>query len=172
MSFLAGKITLIVGAAAMAMGLAGGLGIGRMHGERAVNRLHAAHALERAQAARTALQAEQAARAEERRRVHTVTEIADAAHLQAAAARADAVRADRAARELRHAYLAVAVAIASGGTANTTTAGGGAPATGPGLVLADVLGWADSPLRDLAAALDQSRIAGQACERAYDGLTQ
>lgn len=165
-------VTLIVGAAAMALGLAGGFGIGNMHGEREANRLRAEHALGLTQAARTALQAEQAARTKEQRRIHTIMEIADASHLQATDARADALRADRTARELRRAYLAVARALTRGAAADSAATGGSAPATGPGLVLADVFSWADGPLRELAAALDQSRIAGLACERAYDGLTR
>jgi hypothetical protein len=37
-------------------------------------------------------------------------------------------------------------------------------------VLADVLGRADDRAGELAAALDASRAAGLACERAYDAL--
>lgn len=169
---IGGQLTLIVGAAAMAMGLAGGLGIGRLHATQQVNKIVAAHALEQAQAARTAQQAEQAARAEEQRRVRALTEASDVAHDQAAQARADAVRAERAAVQLRRAYLIVAAALTDGrAAADPTVAGASAPAAGPGLVLSDLLGRGDRLLRQCAAALDQSRIAGLACERAYDALT-
>lgn len=47
---------------------------------------------------------------------------------------------------------------------------GGEAATGPGLVLADVLSSAAGRAVDLAAALDEARTAGIACERAYDAV--
>jgi hypothetical protein len=52
-----------------------------------------------------------------------------------------------------------------------TTAAASAPATGAGDLFADVLGRMDAHGRQLAAAADQARIAGSACERAYMSLT-
>lgn len=47
-----------------------------------------------------------------------------------------------------------------------------APARAALAVCTDVLGRADEAAGELAAALDQSRIAGAACERSYDSLTE
>ena len=38
------------------------------------------------------------------------------------------------------------------------------------LVFAELFGRGDATLRECASALDQSRTAGRACERAYDAL--
>ena len=162
--------TLIVGVAAMALGLFGGLGLARMDGQRKLASLQLQYAVERAQAERQAKQAIDRARAVEQWRVAEVMEVSDAAHAQAAAARTDAERARAAAVELRRAYLAAAGALTRKRPADPAAAGASAPAAGPGLVLTELFGRGDATLRECASALDQSRTAGRACERAYDAL--
>lgn len=162
--------TLIAGAVCLALGLFGGLGIARMDGQRKLASLQAQHAIERAQAERQAKQAIDRARAVEQWRVAEVMEVSDAAHAQAAAARTDAERARAAAVELRRAYLAAAGALTRKRPADPAAAGASAPAAGPGLVLTELFGRGDATLRECASALDQSRTAGRACERAYDAL--
>lgn len=115
--------------------------------------------------AEQAQRAQADARAEELRRVAAHQEIANVASL--ARARADD---DRRAADAAHRRLLDAARAAGAAAADPGPAGGGAPTSGAGLVLADVLGSADDAAGELAAALDAARIAGLACERAYDAL--
>lgn len=89
--------------------------------------------------------------------------IARETNTRLARARADA---DGARAELDRLRLAAADTAA---TASPATAG--EAATGPGLVLADVLSGAAGRAVELAAALDAARTAGTACERSFDALT-
>ena len=114
-----------------------------------------------------ALKAEVAAREEEQRRERKHQEIADDAQIQLTQARAAAAAAGRAADGLRQ-QLASFVSAAG---ADPATAKGGTPAGDPIGVLADVLERADSRAGILADYADRARIAGAACERAYDSLT-
>lgn len=83
---------------------------------------------------------------------------------------ADLVRSNRAAAGLRNA--AAAAAERARQTSQGTQAGAGSPpAEDPAGVLADVLGSIDARAGILAKIADDSRIAGQACERSYDSLT-
>lgn len=87
-----------------------------------------------------------------------------------AARRAAAVSAD-AARKLREHFPRLIAAVAADARGLDPAAAVGSEATtGPGLVLSNLLGGMDARGRECAAALDQSRIAGQACERSYDAL--
>lgn len=124
-----------------------------------------------AAAAQATADAVQAARDEEQRRTAAIQEIADAASNALAVARADAVRARAAADRLRRAAETYAAAHCGAGPEDPAVAPGSAPATGPGLVLADLFGRADDTAGDLAAAFDAARAAGLACQRAYDSLT-
>lgn len=129
-----------------------------------------ARALADAEAATT--RAVEDARTKEQRRADAVQEIADHAHAQLAAARADAGRARAAADRLRRAADAYAAAVCGGAAADSPSTASSAPATGPGLVLADLFGRADARAGELAAAFDAAHAAGVACERAYDALTE
>ena len=123
----------------------------------------------RADVAQASAAAASAALAETARRQAQLTEITAHADTQIAAARADAVRARAAADRLRSAAQSAARACNAGPT-DPAPADAGTPATGPGLVLADVLSRANDTTGELAAALDAARAAGLACERAYDSL--
>ncbi|MGC4075460.1 MAG: DUF2514 family protein [Rubrivivax sp.] len=132
----------------------------------AARRLHAEHLAADERATR---EAEQAARFEESRRTAAHREIADEAQRMAARGRADSAAADDAARRVRDRAEQLAAACPSAG--DPTPAAGSAPAAGPGLVLADMLRRADARAGELARYADEARIAGLACERAYDSLT-
>lgn len=80
--------------------------------------------------------------------------------------RIDRADADAAGRDLR---LRLAAAIAA---VRSASAPGGAPAGDPIGVLADVLDRADARAEVLAEYADRARVAGAACERAYDSLRQ
>ena len=111
------------------------------------------------------------ARSEELRRQAAINEVSQNAQTEIDRARADAAAAHAAADSLRD--QAQRLAAAAGKTcSNPRPAAAGKAAGSPGLVLADVLGRADDAAGELAAALDRSRIAGLACERAYDALKQ
>jgi hypothetical protein len=161
--------------AALVAGFLGFLGGSHHRGllaERDLAKERAAFALAHSVAASAAQAAEAQARAEERRRTFRVMETSDAAQTAAAAARVDRARADRAAGQLRDAYSAVATALTSRAGQDSAPAAGGPPGVGAGLVLADLFSGGDALLREAAAALDQSLIAGLACERSYDSMTR
>lgn len=109
----------------------------------------------------------EAARAEEQRRTAAQTEIANAATKDAERARQDARTAAATSDGLRK-RVAELIAAAR----NPATPASGQAAGDPLDVLADVLSRADKTAGDLAEYADQARIAGHACERAYDSLTE
>ena len=132
-------------------------------------RLHAAeHDLRDLQLALAQAQAEaeRVARAEETRRAAAITEVQTHARRQIARAQADAAGARAAADSLRQR----AAEYASAAACDPAAATGGDAAPGPGLVLADLLGRAADRAVELAAAADQARAAGDACQRAYNAL--
>lgn len=110
------------------------------------------------------LAAVQAARAEEQRRTNEQAEIAKNAKNDAEQARADARAAGDVSERLR-ARIAELLAKRPAPT------GGSAPAQDADELLAELFRRADSRAGILAQDLDDARIAGQACERAYDALT-
>jgi len=109
------------------------------------------------------VEAVQQARAEDQRRVAAHQEIAHEATQKADLARADARAARAAAERLRRRVAE----LASGGASAPS---GGLPTGDPIGVLADVLERADRRAGALAEYADSARIAGQACERAFDAL--
>jgi len=131
----------------------------------------ASWAAERADTATRTAAAEAQGRAVEAQRTATLETIRHDAQTSIAQARIDAAVAARAAGSLRQRAAELATACDRGFAADPAAAAGSAPAAGPGLVLADVFGRADNAAGELAAAYDQARAAGLACERAYDSLT-
>ncbi|WP_454765527.1 DUF2514 family protein [Cupriavidus campinensis] len=124
---------------------------------------------ERLDAARAQVKAVDDARIEEQRRAAAQSEIANAATKELAGARADAAAANNAAGRLRQRVAELVAAGRAAGNPAPTSAG---QAAGDPLdVLADVLGRADQRAGILAEYADAARVAGQACERAYDALT-
>lgn len=124
---------------------------------------------DRAAAAGAAASAIAAYRAEEQRRAAALQETVDVAQTDAALARKDARSAAGAAERLRQ-HVAALAASCRGGPSDTATASSGAPAAGAGLVLAQLFQRADDRAGELAQYADQARIAGAACERAYEAL--
>lgn len=136
---------------------------------RALQAEKAEHAQDKEHAAEAQTQAVNAARAEEQRRTAAQSEIANDANTQRTAALADAFAARAAAGSLRD---QVASLVRSAKAARHSTAAAGSAPTGDALdLLADVLGRADERAGELAKIADDSRIAGQQCERDYDALT-
>lgn len=104
----------------------------------------------------------------ERLRTRAIAKETDRAFSQADQARRDRDRlaAAVAAERLRH-----AARVPAGEDRRDPTAAESRPPTaGAGLVLTDLLSGTGERLRSCAAALDESRIAGQFCERAYDAI--
>lgn len=130
-----------------------------------------AWAADRSRADAEALRVATEYRAEEQRRAAAHQEIVDDTERKLVAARADAAIADAAAGKLRG-RVAVLVAEARAATGHPAAADGGAPATDPVGMLADVLGRADDRARLLADYADRARLAGQACVDAYEALTR
>lgn len=105
------------------------------------------------------------------RRIEKQQENQNAQTVALAAARADAVRNDAAAGELRE-QLAVTAKRWRDALDHSPTGADGAAAADAIGVLADVLGRADKRAGILAAYADAARTAGAQCERNYDALTQ
>ncbi|MDE4918532.1 ABC-type Na+ efflux pump permease subunit [Cupriavidus metallidurans] len=124
---------------------------------------------ERLNEAYAQVKAVDAARLEEQRRTAAQTEIANAAKKDADGARADARDAGAAADRLRQRVNDLLAAARAG--KDSAAPSGGATTGDPLGVLADVLERADRRAGILAEYADAARVAGQACERAYDSLT-
>lgn len=106
------------------------------------------------------------AREEEQRRQSAVNKEASDAREQNKAAAVDAGTADAAGDSLHiEAGKFAATACGDPGVAQR-----GASATRAAMVLSDLLQRADKRAGELAVAYDRARIAGQACERVYEGV--
>ncbi|MGO4326720.1 DUF2514 family protein [Cupriavidus sp. 2TAF22] len=151
--------------AAIALALAGGA-VWVYRGERDTARAELAEV--RLDAARAQVKAVDDARIEEQRRTAAQTEIANAATKDLESARADAAAANDVSSRVRQ--RVAELLAASRATGNSAAAGAGSAADYPLGVLADVLSRADQRAGILAGYADAARIAGQACERAYDSL--
>jgi hypothetical protein len=121
-----------------------------------------------AETSRRVAQAEHNARLEEGRRKSAMQEIVHAASIAQEHVQTDRRAADDAHQRMLDAARAYA---ASGPAEDPAPSQGGETAAGPGLVFTDVLAELDDTAGDLAQAYDRARIAGLACERAYDALT-
>ncbi|MGT2453790.1 DUF2514 family protein [Cupriavidus basilensis] len=130
--------------------------------------LTAARAQERISQAYAQVKAVDAARLEEQRRTAAQMEIANVATKEAESARGDAVAAGIAAEQLRRRVAELVAASRAAG--NPGPAGAGQATDDPIGMLAHVLSRADQRAGILAEYADAARIAGQACERAYDAL--
>lgn len=124
------------------------------------------------QSATVASQAKQiedltAARDTYRRQVETQDGVIKDAKQTADKANADALANAADSAELRKQLASYAAAAR-----NTAAVGASPPASDPIGVLADVLGRADERAGKLAQFADAAHIAGLACERSYDALTQ
>ena len=113
--------------------------------------------------------AERLQREEEQRRQAAIDGVIDDAHKQIELARADAAAATAAAASLRDKAKRLA-ARASKACSNPQATPGSEATSSPGMVLADLFGRADQRAGELAAAYDQARAAGLACQRAYDAV--
>lgn len=133
-----------------------------------IKRLEAQQAAERGEQAYAMALAIDKVRLEEQRRFAAQTEIAHAATKDAESARTAARDAHAAADRLRQRVAQLVAAGHSAGHSFPATAG--ASTADPIGMLADVLGRADRRAGILAEYADSARIAGQACERAYDAL--
>lgn len=112
--------------------------------------------------------ASEKAREVEQKRQRDIDQVRDDAQKQIKVAAADAVNAQSAADSLQ---LQVSKLLASRASLNSQLAAGGKTIRDLTSVLADLRQRADQRAGELAAVSDASRIAGLACERAYDALT-
>lgn len=158
-------------AACMAAAAYGGWWLRDLYAEADESRWQLRWAEQEGRLAKAEADASEAARNEESRRQAAVNEAIDNARTEIERARADADRASAAADSLRKQAQRLA-ASAGKACGNPATAAGGKAAASAGLVLADVLGRADERAGELAAAYDRARIAGLACQQAYEGLTE
>jgi hypothetical protein len=88
---------------------------------------------------------------------------------QIEAAKADAADADAASNRLRKQTERLTASLRSC-PAGAATSEGGETRGRAAMVLSDVLSRMDARARELAAAYDRSRIAGSACQSAYDAI--
>jgi hypothetical protein len=111
--------------------------------------------------------------AEERRRQAAMQKEIDHATTALDAARRDADAARRASVGLRDAFASAAARrCAAAPNPQAASGGASAPAEGRGDVPSLVFGLVEQAGRDMAIEADRRGIAGSACERAYDSLTQ
>lgn len=154
------RAQLVTFALSVVVAFAAGFAVNGWRWESKVSKLKEEHA--------TAVSNAQArARAEEQRRVSILGEIANEANRKAQEATADAALAADAASRLHQ-----ELARLRGRTCHPAASASSQTAGDPIGVLIDVLTGLESSGREIAAYADQSRIAGQACERAYDSLTK
>lgn len=158
--------------AGLVLSMAGGYWLRGVSADRELGAIRLAFQIERAQAVEAALQAAELARKEEARRAYDHERIARDASRDLAQARDAAAAATSTAGRLREHVARLAAQCA--GSVPATDSGApprSASAAGPGLVLSDMLIRLETRGRELAAYADQARVAGAACERAYDALT-
>jgi len=154
------------GAVAAVAGIVVGIAQGWRYGERIAG-LERDWSQERAALSEAARRAETAARAEEGRRQAAIDEVQSHAQQELDAA----VRRERAAADVRVRDAVAAYAARHRPAADPGAAPAGQAAGDPLSVLADLLGELDGLAESYAAAADRARIAGHACERAYDSLS-
>ena len=114
--------------------------------------------------------AEAAAAAEELRRINSNQQAQAHAIQSTAVAQIDAAAVTVSTGSVQFAAAKLAIGPSSC-TGHPTAAAGSSPANHAAMVLSDLLARADKRAADLAALADKSRIAGLACEQAYDGLS-
>ncbi|WP_399677111.1 DUF2514 family protein [Xenophilus sp.] len=124
----------------------------------------------RASYAEAGRHAEKAERAKERTWAERIEEVSTHAEAEKNALAADLAASRAAADGLRTA--AASAARRACPRAAAADPGQGQPGADPLDLLVDVLGRADARAGELAEYADRARIAGQACERAYDAITK
>jgi chromosome segregation ATPase len=129
----------------------------------------AEHAEYVAEVDKAAREASDAARAEEQRRQREINQVRNNAQHQIKAAADDAAVAASAADSLQQ---QVDELLAGRSACNTRVTQGSATIRDLTTVLADLRRRADERAGELARIADAGRIAGQACERAYDSLSR
>lgn len=165
-----GYIQLMIAAAVLAAGFASGWKLRDLAADAEAAQLRQAHATQTAEWERAAREStDQQRDLEKLRRKAVDKEVADVRQNAALdASRAADLRTANG-RLLEH--VARLAAHADQGCRDTAPAPRSAPATGPGLVLADLYRSVDREAEQLAASYDAARRAGLACERVYESLT-
>lgn len=115
--------------------------------------------------------AEEDARSEELRRINSNQQAQAHAIQSTAVAQTDAAAATVSSGSVQLAAAKLAAGPSSR-TGHSTASAGSPPTNHAAMVLSDLLTRADKRAADLASLADRSRIAGLACEAAYDGLTK
>ena len=118
----------------------------------------------------TELLGERSAREEEQQRAKAQEEARAHAQEQRTVADAGAADADAAGQRLHDESAKLAATVSCPGP-DTAAIDRGQAAARAAMVLSDLLARADERAGELAQAYDRARIAGQQCEREYDGLT-
>lgn len=113
---------------------------------------------------------ERSARLEEHRRADAQQEARVKGYEERTSANAGAADADAAGQRLRSESTQFVAAVSCAGT-DTAAVARGETATRAAMVLSDLLSRSVATNRELAADLDQARVAGRQCEREYDALT-
>ena len=144
-----------------------GLGSALMYQSLMLNALRAEHAQYVVGVEQRARDASEAARAVEQRRQREIDEVRNHAQDQIRLATADAAVAASAADSLQQQIDRL---LAGRAACNTRVTQGSAAVRDLTDMLADLRRRADERAGELAQIADASRIAGQACEKAYDAL--
>ena len=163
-------LTAGVAVVGLAVGFGGGWKLRDLSADAELAELQAYHAQRESAWERAARESTDLQRQIEQRRLQAATKEADDARHDAAL---DAKRAADLAAANRGLldHVARLAAYADRTRRDPAPATGSAPATGPGMVLANLYRGADEEARELAASYDAARRAGITCERVYDSLT-
>lgn len=152
----------------LALCLIGALSVALVYQSLALAEAKTEHALYVARVEQAARVALDAARAQEQRRQRYINEVQDDAHDKIKAALDDAALAASAADSLQR---QIDKLLAGRRACDTRVAQSSAAIGDLTRVLAELRRRADERAGELARTADASRIAGEACERAYDSLT-
>lgn len=161
---------LAAGAALIAVSALAGLQTIRLANERAAHAdTRAAWQAQAADGERLGRLAEAQAREIERRRAESVAEVSAQAEAQNERLRRDLLASRGTADRLRRAVADTAARCRSAST-DPAPAGSGETARATGDVLAELHSRIDEAAGIIAAHADAARVAGQACEQAYEGV--
>jgi hypothetical protein len=134
--------------------------------------LQAQHAEARAAQSLDLAAAEKQHREREQRREDLIRETLNAAHTKLIQAQRDAADAHGASYRLQRRVSALIAARAADPSASCPAARAGPPADAPGDLLADLFSRIDAAAGELGEYADRARIAGEACERAFDAVSR
>lgn len=165
------SVKLILATLCLLIAFAGGYSVRATKAEAEVAALELKHAKARERQAAELAATVAEYRAKEASATLAIQKAQDAAHAQLVQAHADAAASRAAADRLQNRVAALVAAQRAAAPAGAAAAGVGPPAHAPVDLLADMLRRLDAAAGELGEYADRARIAGLACERAHDAVS-